>query len=379
MRVWVKEFEAECTVNSVAILLKKEIEIRRFTTIDIINISDIIIISKEDFSVTAIDFSFFKVLFYEEVTQRIFSNVIQQYEEDKDYYYLKDQLDYARTSSIDTIITGSSYGLYGIDASLLSHKVNLSLPSQDLYYSLKGVYKLYKEKEKENVSICNVVLCCGYYYFHTDLSRTKNQSEISRIAKVYHPIYHDMHNCVFLSPNQDTLMQSNIFDFEKILHIYRDEERQKGYFSKENLRKCSAMKEWQDSSKSWDQLSESEKRIAGQRRTALHNKNIKRNASFYENACILKRFATFCSQNKIHLLVGVTPASKYYLEYLDQDYKNKFFQVLNEIESTIHLLDLSSDSTFQEDDFIDTDHLNEKGAKKMTQIILTTLQQINEN
>lgn len=45
----------------------------------------------------------------------------------------------AKKDNIDTIISGSSYGLHGMDRSQLTTGVDLSLLSQDLHYSVKGI------------------------------------------------------------------------------------------------------------------------------------------------------------------------------------------------------------------------------------------------
>lgn len=80
--------------------------------------------------------------------------------------------------------------------------------------------------------------------------------------------------------------------------------------------------------------------------------------------------------NNINLLVVVTPATKYYLKSLYSGYKDTFYQVLNKAEGVIHLLDLADDATYTEEDFNDTDHLSDKGVKKMTETVFSILQEL---
>lgn len=72
------------------------------------------------------------------------------------------------------------------------------------------------------------------------------------------------------------------------------------------------------------------------------------------------------------------PASKQYLKYLTPEYKNIFYSVLEEIDGTVHLLDLMDDSSFDNNlDFNDTDHLNDAGAIKLSRTISSILNEIN--
>ena len=71
------------------------------------------------------------------------------------------------------------------------------------------------------------------------------------------------------------------------------------------------------------------------------------------------------------------PATKAYLKYLNPEYKDIFYSVLDSIEGDIHLLDLSDDSFFDSNtDFNDTDHLNDSGAIKFTQVLSSVLEEI---
>lgn len=199
--------------------VKETIHIKAFFSLTEMNVNDIIFISESDFSP-------FTTIVYENFIQKIYYQVMQAYQYDYDYYYIKNALAYAKTPAVNTLITGSSYGLLGIDSDILTHEVNLSFFSQDLYYSLKGVYEVWEA----NKNIHNVVLCCSYYYFFSDLSRTQS-SELLHISKVYEPLYHDIHNCTLLPPKSNLLYQSNIIDMQDILDKYSIGEYKKSYFT----------------------------------------------------------------------------------------------------------------------------------------------------
>lgn len=157
---------------------------------------DIIVVSSKDKKVDENLHNLYNVIVYEETIGTI-SNWIMNYVNNYfDYYYIKNSIIHARESSIDTIITGSSYGRFRVNEEDIPHAVNLSLPSQDIYYSLKSIKKVCEF----NDGIKNIVLCCGYYYFFCDLSKSKNISDFYNILKVYVPLFGDdaYHNCNIL-------------------------------------------------------------------------------------------------------------------------------------------------------------------------------------
>ena len=374
MTVYVKECFA-MNLNTVIPWFKKTINVMPFSSLDAVTTNDIIVISNaDDEGFYNNDLSSYNIVIYEDFCEKISSNIIQEFQYNYDYYHLKHALSAAVNPNITSIISGSSYGLFGIETSLLSNAVNLSLPSQDLYYSLKGIYYVCNK----NRNIKNIVLCVGYYYFFSDLSKNKNLSEIRRISKVYKPLYADMHNCSLLPPSPENILyESDIFDIQNMLDIYTQEECIKGFFHNQHSRKDQALKEWADKSKDWYQLSIKEKIEVGKQRAAVHNKAIKRENSLLENVKLFQDFLRFCDSENINFLLVVTPSTLYYLNCLLPEFKSTFYDVLDEVDGDIHLLDLAHDTRFLEEDFNDTDHLNDKGARKLTQIIHNTFQEIN--
>lgn len=372
MNIYVKEFSGILSVNAIIPWIKKRHVVLPLESILKVSIDDIIIISRFDSSISQENILKYTIFIYEDFFEKISLNIIQEHQYNYDYYYLKHALTNAANPHTTTIISGSSYGLFGIDDSMLSQAVNLSLMSQDLYYSLKGIYQVCSN----NQNIKNIVLCLGYYYFFSDLSKTQNTNEIQRISKVYKPLYKDIHNCTLLPPKAEILYTSDIFDIQNVNYIYSTGEYEKGYFHKDHPRRNHATREWDDKNKEWFQLNESEKTEAGIRRAALHNKNMKREISLKENIQLFQDFLNYCNNNAIKLLLVVTPVTPYYLQHLSSQYKSIFYNILDEADGVIHLLDLSDDNTYTDEDFNDTDHLSDTGAVKMTQAILTILQNI---
>lgn len=366
MILWVKEYGDKLTLQQVSLLTKKEISVKVLEKVEMITNQDVVVVTNADPSLKSEDFYRYTILVYEEVFQALTENILDELHYHYDYHYLKNALSKSTNSQIDTIITGSSYGLFGIDTAMLERAVNLSLMSQDLYYSLKGIYHVLER----NSGIKQIVLCCGYYYFFTDLSKVTNQKELQRITKVYDKLYGDVHNCHLLPPDRRILIQSDIFDVSKLLYLYSVSEYQKGYFYSDGRpRSRFATKEWEDKTKTWEELSDFEKIAAAQRRTEAHNKLKKRVSSLQENKKLLDELSLFCEKRGINLHIVVVPSTKYYQEFLDKEYKDIFYEVLNQAGGVIQVWDLAEEE-FPDEKFNDMDHLNELGARVMTELIL---------
>lgn len=377
MVVWVKEYLGVFTKRSLAVWLKNDIEIKVFCGFEWIDPFDVIIVSDKDEEIDDSIHNEYNIIIFEETIDEIYKQIINYVNSHYDYYYIKNALDSVKTSEINTIITGSSYGKLGINANEMFKTVNLSLSSQDLYYSLQGIQSACASSN----TIKNIVICCGYYYFFSDLSKNKNCEVLSNISKVYVPLFGDeaYHNCFLLAKGESQL-ENPIFNVNSIAEIYGYSLYISGYFNKNKFRNDYALKTWNDKQMDWKELTESERYLGGERRAKAHNRNIKRKMSYKENMIYFNQLIDLCRDKEINILWVVTPVTKYYREYLDKRYKNVFYDTLNRVDGTIHLLDLFEDDNFGVEDFIDADHLSDTGAKKLTKLISETLINIeNDN
>ena len=374
MTVWVWETTG-FTAAHIVPLLNINVSAKRFYGSEGINKGDILIVQKCDYNVAIKEDVPCQILVYEDLLHDIATSIYREMESKRDYYYLINTMNKAKSAFIDTVITGSSHGLFGIDEQMLTHEVNASLISQDLYYSLKIFYKLWED----NPGIKNVVLCFGYYIPFSDLSMVRIPLEQQRISTVYYPVFGDAHNAVIYPPSPRHLLQSHIFDIDKIADASIRAESMKPYFHKDNPRSRFALRLWDDRSKDWLELSEEERADTGKKRAIQHNGNLKHFNSLRENITLFHRFMSFCMQKQIQVLMVVMPASKYYCENLDPAFMETYYDILDGTEGTIHLLDLFADESFDNSDFLDTDHLNDQGAKKATYKILEVLREMRDN
>ena len=361
MRVFIRECGA-VNVKEILPFIKNEVEVYIFGDEDIL-IGDYVICSKEDRVFLSDNRWKYKCLIYEDINKKILSNLGTEYYYNYDYYHLKNEIEKGKSKDIETLISGSSYGLFGIDLDYIDKTSNLSMISQDLYYSLRGIYEVCRI----NGNIKNIVLFTPYYYFFNDLSRTQNEQEIARVSKVYDRLFSDMHSCVLLSPKYDVLYKSEIFNIPMLFDIVLEQECKKGYFCESHSRKNCATRIWDNKEKDWVDLSVTEKKNAGKTRALSHMKVCKYNNTLQENRLYFTDFVDFTIERGIRLLLVIPPCTKYYSNYISSDCKSSFFETI--VGLNLNYIDLTDDRSLDEDDFNDMDHLNDKGAVKMTRLL----------
>ena len=373
MIVWIKEHERVFNQKSISMWFRSDIPIKKFTDISEIEEQDILIVCRVDFAEVARYRYQYNIYVYEELVQKIYENIIQEYLYNYDYYYLRNAINACMEQKIDTLITGSSYGLFGIYEPYLKGQINMSLQSQDLFYSFEQIESVCSRNE----NIKNIVLCIGYWHFFWDLSKTRDMGELSRISQTYIPVFQEeygmecIHNAHILPKKFSVLYTSDIFDFEKILKHYSESEFLSGYWNEKFKNRMDlATRNWKDSMKRWIDLSEEEKVEAANIRTRFHNKLSRRQYTVQENERLFCKLVDYTAKRNIRLLIVVPPVTSFYRDRLNAEIQNKFYEILDKIESEIHLLDLTNADVFEDKDFIDTDHLNDIGAQKMTTLVL---------
>ena len=277
-----------------------------------------------------------------------------------DYFYLKNALADSMRNSEKTLVTGSSYG--GKDLCSDPSLVNTSLDSKDLYYSMKEIEKCCTEGKCKKV-----VLIMAYYIFYCDLSLT--HTEISRVENVYYPIFKDLHNAMFVrdisgNPHSEVWNFKNIIDsismmqYEDMFHsTYYNETIKRGAWEKWS-RDCT-----------WGELTDEEKETYVLKRTGRHNSVLKFEKTYNENMQVFQRIFDICTENNVTLYIIAPPHAPEYLKHLDPAYKESYMNALNNVTGEADFWDFNDMDIFDAEDFLDSDHLNEKGAEKFTGIL----------
>ena len=332
----------------------------------------ILIVSEETVD-SNLDFNLYfnDVLYYDKLMNAMFEISEKIYYENYDYNYLLKSLEKCKCENIETLVVGNSYPLTGIDSKLLSNKSeNLSISSQDLYYS----YKLAKEVINNNENIKRCIIGAGYYLVNHDLSKCKSEYSVNMVKYLYYPILKDKHNSEkvdiieFLTLGK--VLNNDLIDYIfnlEYLHkyfidlIYRENN---GYFNKNLRREMISILQGVKLS----DINEDEKYRLGEFRASQHNDLSKYTETKKEYNLIFNDFINFLEGKGVEPVIVVFPTTKYYSKFINETYKDEFYKIIDGIKEkyTVKLVDFSKIDIFEEDDFIDFDHMSESGCIKIT-------------
>lgn len=242
--------------------------------------------------------------------------------------------------SINGIIMGLSYAEVGVKEELLYNNfINFALSAQDLYYDFLLLRYIYKFEEVKN-TLKYVIINLGYYSFDYDMTKTISKYRIHRYCK-YFDEYH----------NNDDIIGVNInrFFYEKRITF-------KEYVNMNKKKEITQLKA---------------NDINGEYE-ALRNSTMNYNNTRHEYEDILNKYLLFLKENNIKPIVVVCPTSFYYREYFDKSNKKvTFYNIINKLKRIydFQVIDYFESNLFDENDFWDYSHLNNKGAEKFTNIL----------
>lgn len=285
-----------------------------------------------------------------------------------DYLYLKTMLEKAGTTAIpnSTLITGSSHALNGIWEGAWKNAVNCSMHSQDIYYDFQCAKRVLEASNGRMFTRCIIVM--GYYIAFQDLSLSKVSRE-TMISRVYYPIFHDAHNWSeptaavpwdgmgSISEPMKVLCEQTALALIMELGSYYNRLRKRGtYFDLKGRR--------------WAGVSMPERETMGQYRASEHNKVLEHTASFAENKEILREFVRLLYLNGVQPIVAITPFTPEYDRYVRHELKDGVLELLDSVPEDVHFVDFNEAlEMFDASDYMDTDHLSQRGAKKVSGIL----------
>ncbi|SDG78082.1 hypothetical protein SAMN05216584_11216 [Selenomonas sp. WCT3] len=288
-----------------------------------------------------------------------------------DYYALNYQLN--REQDFDTVVVGSSYALFDLDMELLPSWRNLALGSQDIYYSYHLARKMY-----EQCPYKRLVWGAHYYTIYSDLSRTKNVKELANITQIYSRIFPHglgLHNALLIPNVLEEKVVSGIYDIDKSVQLFiSDYFKRNGnnYWNAQRTRFSCRCRLWQGDDVTWEEACAEEKVKAAKYRAEMHNKSIRYTQSLEENMSILSEMGKWCLDNGIEFYILNFPVSKLYHEVENRAFKEIYYDVMKVLEFPAVLLDFE-DLEFGDECFNDPDHLNDRGARKLTEILVNEI------
>lgn len=327
------------------------------------NVYNILLIEKD---VLLENIFFDKILDYSKIVN-IFFNICQDiYLGYYDFNYLDNSLNRSYQGDIEAIIVGNSYSLVGIEEQLLDKNcINLSMHSQDLYYS----YQLAKKSITKNKNIKQCIIGISYYVLCHDLSKCGSLYSRNMVENVYYPLVKDKHNSrINIVPTQKKILH---YQFDSLVKsIFNTNKVEKYFKSKIYLKNTTYYNNINSLNRkqSFKEFDIEYKENLGVYRANQHNKIFKYKETSIEYREIFKEFLNFLDESFVEPIIIVFPTSSYYLKNIKLEYIKQFDDLIKQIkEENIKLIDLREPSFgFDDGDFIDADHLNKKGAIKAT-------------
>jgi len=242
--------------------------------------------------------------------------------------------------------------------------INCSMHSQDIYYDYLCARETIKEKGRFNK--CFIIF--GYYIAFQDLSLSKNSRE-TMIRYVYYPVFNDSHN--WEEPTTIDLWRDNpeINEKEKAvceLIALRKISEKDGYYSDAVPRRPY----FDLKGNVWTNISDEEKELFGKRRAEDHNRLSTHESSLTENKEILKEFIHFLNMYETKPIIVIPPFTDYYNRYVNQRSREGVEELIKNVTDKFEFIDFNKEKIFDDSDFVDTDHLNVKGAEKFSQILV---------
>lgn len=251
----------------------------------------------------------------------------------------------------EVLVLGNSHAFYGINPDDFSKKTyNFSNISQSLYFD-----ELLLKKHLENFpNLKYVVLTVDYF----SLSQIDNSSE-DIYRKYYYEQYMDLDVPLISKFDPKSYSLSFTRNLEMNVDLIKSwidektliEGNKKGW-----ARKTGVSSEYNNYETAVDVVAKNEDGLLD------FNVNLNR----------LERISAMCLKRKVKVVMVTMPVTSYYASLVNKSKLEKLYLSCQRIafnNDSLMYLNLFEDKKFDNNDFYDTDHLNEKGAEKCSKIL----------
>jgi hypothetical protein len=250
-------------------------------------------------------------------------------------------------SSVKILCLGSSHAYFDINPAYFKKDCyNAAYVSQTVNYD----YKIYEKYDKRLDSLKWIILPISYFTF---FSKIETSPESWRIKD--YSIYSELNGDVSRFIYYEMLSYSLSVNLERIFNYYY-------YKSNSNLT-CTNSGFGINYGKKNINL-DSAGYVAALRHTKYMNE-----ANFSYNEEAVKNLILLAKKNGVNIILYTPPAWHTYSGNINKRLLNITIDTVNGLckrYSNVSYLNYLNDKSFQRDDFLDADHLNGKGAKKLS-------------
>ncbi len=302
------------------------------------------------------------------------------------FCYLSAMQEKNRIYGCSTVIVGSSYTMFGIEQRELiggnAENINFSMSSQDIYYDYMNLCKAVNDGARH---IDKAIIALGYYALYQDESKQIHQNWV--IPAIYsrylgNDKIHNYAGPMDYDPLRAIGYDHNTYTASEVYNVLK--QKSDSFFMKHSTVYGPLLARQNDNEFGlngiiWSTLPDEAKDKAGHRMAGLHNKLHKYTSTMEENVGLLFEMTDFLHQNGIRPIYIVMPFSESYKRHLMPEYKAELELVMRQLPGEIYYFDMNETELFDDDDFIDTDHLNIDGAHKATNLLRKYLEEIDDN
>ncbi len=294
-----------------------------------------------------------------------------------DRLYLTAKLSKITSEQSEVLIAGSSYSMCGLLEERMPCKAtNVGVNAQDLYYTLLSVKEVLSRSHK----LCTIIIPLAYYFFFSDMNDKPSDYLLSVLSKVDYPVFNKLNGYkgelkpVYSKANDYPIYEA-IVDLAAVRDIYHNalmkELMNLSYFNNINKRsKCGML------SYDFREKTDEQNFSAAKLRAEGHNSNFDLDRGV-ANQRLLNSFLDDMEELGMKIIFFVPPTTKFYKAGISKDMINAYTQLVMpvvEAHKCCTFIDLYNSDLFFEEDFQDYDHLNEKGAVKLSDIIASHIE-----
>ncbi len=262
-----------------------------------------------------------------------------------DYKYKKSYLD-AHSGELKVLVLGNSHAYFGINPEFSSENMfNAAYISQSLNYD----YELLKKYRDRFDSLRCIILSVSYPSLYTQL---ESNAEAWRVKN--YTLYYGIHNSLKISDYSEVLSNKMNINAERIYQYYFL--HQSGFPCSEN---------------GWGTNYSSQKKIDLEEKgkTAAQRHTKKDTSLVITSISILQEIIAFAEKRNIQVLIITTPAFHSYTDRLSNTQLDRTVNAMKELDkhsAKCTYVNFLADPSFTAGDFYDGDHLNDRGAQKLT-------------
>lgn len=262
-----------------------------------------------------------------------------------DYSYKKKYLD-LHSKELQVLILGSSHSFYGVNPEYMKlRSFNASCVSQSLKYD----YSIIEKYEKNFQNLKFIVLPVDYSSLYSQL---EDGIEAWRVKN--YTIYYGFFFSYNVMNYSEVLNNGLKVSYERLLSYKLNR--------KDDLN-CNKLGFGLDYNSKYN----NDLLVTGISAAKRHK--AKDNSRLIDNVGYLQSIIDFANKKNIRIILYTSPGYYTYTQRLDTCQLNTTIRICKQFQnwnSNLIYLNLLNDKTFKKEDFFDADHLNEKGAFKLT-------------